>query len=264
MEHFIWDVDPILISFGSLEIRWYGFLFALNFLIGLKIMEWIYKREKRDPKNLDTLMIYMIIGTAVGARLVHTLFYEPAYYLEHPLEILMIWKPGLASHGALAGILIAIYVYAKRYNESYIWLLSRITIPGALAAGSVRIANLFNSEILGKPSDVPWAIIFKKVDMIPRHPVQIYEALAYFSIFVMLVVVYRKVDRDFATKLLPGLFLITLFCARFMLEFTKTRQAMYSLDIPFSTGQLLSIPFIIVGIIFVILAFKSKTNLKKL
>ncbi len=264
MEYFIWDVDPILFSFGSLEVRWYGFLFALNFLVGLKIMEWVYKKEKKDPKDLDNLMIYMIVGTAIGARLVHCLFYEPEYYLQNPLEILMIWKAGLASHGALAGILIAIFIYAKRYNESYIWLLSRITIPGALAAGSVRVANLFNSEILGKQSDVPWAIIFKKVDMFPRHPVQLYEALAYFSIFVMLVVVYRKIDKDFATKLLPGLFLITLFSARFLLEYTKTRQAMYNLDIPFSTGQLLSIPFIIVGIIFITLALKSKPNSKKL
>ncbi len=263
MEHFIWDVDPILISFGSLEVRWYGFLFALNFLVGLKIMDWVYKKEGKDPKDLDNLMIYMIVGTAIGARLVHCLFYEPEYYLQNPLEILMIWKAGLASHGALAGILIAIFVYAKRYNESYIWLLSRITIPGALAAGSVRIANLFNSEILGKQSDVPWAIIFKKVDMFPRHPVQLYEALAYFSIFVMLVIVYKKIDKDFATKLLPGLFLITLFSARFLLEYTKTRQAMYNLDIPFSTGQLLSIPFIIVGVIFISLAFKSKKTIKK-
>jgi len=172
--------------------------------------------------------------------------------------LLAVWKGGLASHGGLAGVLIALYIFAKRYNESYTWLLSRVAIPGALTAAFVRFGNLFNSEILGKPSELPWAIVFQRVDMIPRHPVQLYEAFAYLIILALLVTIYRKVTPAFATKILPGTFLITLFTTRFFIEYAKTRQAAYTTDLPFSTGQILSIPFILIGIIWVIWAFKTK------
>ena len=145
----------------------------------------------------------------------------------------------------LAGVLIALYVFAKRYNESYTWLLSRVAIPGTLTAAFVRFGNLFNSEILGTPSELPWAIIFQRVDMIPRHPVQLYEAFAYLIILALLVTIYRKVSPAFATKILPGVFLVTLFTARFFIEYAKIRQAAYSTDLPFSTGQMLSVPFIL-------------------
>jgi prolipoprotein diacylglyceryltransferase len=144
------------------------------------------------------------------------------------------------------------------------WLLSRVAIPGALTAAFVRFGNLFNSEILGLPSDKPWAIIFARVDMVPRHPVQLYEAFSYIIIFLLLIAIYRKVTPAFATKILPGVFLVTLFTARFFLEYTKTRQAAYTTDLPFTTGQLLSIPYILLGILWMIWAFKStskdKTN----
>ncbi len=137
------------------------------------------------------------------------------------------------------------------------WLLSRVAIPGALTAAFVRFGNLFNSEILGLPSDKPWAIIFQKVDMIPRHPVQIYEAISYLLLVVILVTIYRKSTPLFATKILPGIFLTYMFIMRFMLEYTKTRQADYTTDLPFSTGQMLSIPFILVGIVWIIWALRS-------
>ncbi len=258
MEHFIWNVDPNIVELGSIQLRWYGLLFVGSFFLGLMILNRIYKREGKDPAVLDNLLIYLMVGAVLGARLVHCFFYEPDFYLSHPLEILAIWKGGLASHGGLAGVLIALYIFSKRYNESYTWLLARITIPGALTAAFVRFGNLFNSEILGKPSELPWAIVFQRIDMIPRHPVQLYEAFAYLTIFVLLVTIYRKVTPAFATKILPGVFLVTLFTARFFIEYAKTRQAAYVTDLPFSTGQMLSVPFILVGIIWIIWAFKTK------
>ena len=257
MEHFIWNVNPNIIEFGSIQLRWYGLLFVGSFFLGLMILQWIYKREKKDPAVLDNLLIYIMVGTVVGSRLVHCFFYEPDYYLSHPLEILAVWKGGLASHGGLAGVLIALYVFTKRHNESYTWLLSRLAIPGTLTAAFVRFGNLFNSEILGKPSELPWAIIFQRVDMIPRHPVQLYEAFAYLIILALLVTVYRNVTPAFATKILPGILAVTLFTARFFIEYTKTRQAAYTTDLPFSTGQILSIPYIIVGIIWIVWAIKT-------
>ncbi|WP_373033361.1 prolipoprotein diacylglyceryl transferase [Sulfurovum sp.] len=260
MEHFIWNVNPNILELGPLQLRWYGLLFVGSFFLGLMILTKIYKREGKDPAVLDALLIYVMVGAVLGSRLVHCLFYEPDYYLSNPLEILKVWKGGLASHGGLAGVLIALYIFAKRHNTPYMWLLSRVAIPGALTAAFVRFGNLFNSEILGLPSDKPWAIIFAKVDMVPRHPVQLYEAFSYLIILVLLVAVYRKVTPAFATKILPGVFLVTLFTARFFLEYTKTRQAAYTTDLPFTTGQMLSIPYIILGIVWIIWAFKSASK----
>ena len=258
MEHFIWNIDPTLLHLGPLELRWYGLFFVGSFFLGMLILTWVYKREAKDPAVLETLLIYLMIGAVIGSRLAHTLFYEPEFYLSHPLEILYVWKGGLASHGGLLGVFVALYLFAKRYNESYMWIVSRVAIPGALTAAFIRFGNLFNSEILGKPSDAPWAIIFERIDLIPRHPVQLYEAFAYLMILLILVSIYKKVTPAFATKILPGTFLFLVFTARFFIEYTKTRQAAYTTDLAFSTGQLLSIPFILVGIIWIIWALKNR------
>lgn len=258
MEHLIWNADPTLLHLGPLQLRWYGLLFVGSFFIGALILSWIYKREGKDPQVIENLLIYIMVGAVVGSRLVHCLFYEPAYYLANPLEILYVWKGGLASHGGLLGVLIAIYLFARKYKESYTWLLSRVAIPGALTAAFVRFGNFFNSEILGKPSDAPWAIIFERVDLVPRHPVQLYEAFSYLAILAILVLIYKKVSADFATKILPGVFLVLLFIVRFILEYTKTRQAAYTTDIPFTTGQMLSVPYIILGIVWILWALKNR------
>jgi len=263
MEHFIWNVNPNILELGPLQLRWYGLLFVVSFFLVLMILTKIYKREGKDPAVLDAMLIYVMIGAVLGSRLVHCFFYEPDYYLSHPLEILKVWKGGLASHGGLAGVLIALYLFSKRYNTSYMWLLSRVSIPGALTAAFVRFGNLFNSEILGLPSDKPWAIIFARVDMVPRHPVQLYEAFSYLIILGLLIAIYRKVTPAFATKILPGVFLVTVFSVRFFLEYTKTRQAAYTTDFPFTTGQMLSIPYIILGILWILWAFKSASKDKK-
>lgn len=257
MEHFIWNVNPNILELGSLQLRWYGLLFVGSFFLGLMILQWIYKRENRNPAVLDHLLIYVMVGAVIGARLMHCLAYEPEFYLSQPLEILKVWKGGLASHGGLLGVLLALYLFSKRYNESYLWLLSRVAIPGSLTAAFVRFGNLFNSEILGLPSDKPWAVIFQRVDMIPRHPVQIYEAIAYLVLLLLLVTIYRKSTPVFATQIIPGVFLTYMFIMRFLLEYTKTRQADYTTSLPFTTGQMLSVPFIIVGIVWIVWALRG-------
>ncbi len=260
MEYIVWNIDPNIFAYGGIQLRWYGLLFVGSFFLGLAIFTKIYKREGKDVAVLDNLLLYVMIGTVIGARLGHCLFYEPEYYLSNPLEILKVWKGGLASHGGLAGILISLYIFSKRYDTDYTWLLSRMTIVGVLTAGFVRIGNLFNSEIVGIGTTVPWAIIFERVDLIPRHPVQVYEALAYFTIFFILIGIYYRVSSSFATRILPGTFLVLLFTARFFLEYFKSQQSAYNLDIPFSTGQLLSIPYILFGILWIVWAFKSSDN----
>jgi len=257
MEYFIWNIDPNIFTFGALQLRWYGLLFVGSFFLGLMLLQWVYKRENRDPAILDNLLIYIMVGAVIGARLMHCFAYEPEFYLSHPMEIFKVWKGGLASHGGLLGVLLALYVFTKKYNESYMWLLSRVAMPGALTAAFVRFGNLFNSEILGLPTDKPWAIVFERIDMIPRHPVQLYEAFSYLTLLFILVMVYRKVTPAFATKILPGIFLTFMFIMRFLLEYTKTRQADYTTSLPFTTGQMLSIPFILIGIIWIILAIKN-------
>jgi prolipoprotein diacylglyceryl transferase len=258
MEHFVWNINPNIIEFGSIQLRWYGLLFVGSFFLGLMILQWVYKRENRDPAILDNLLIYIMVGTVIGARLMHCFAYEPEFYLSHPLEILKVWKGGLASHGGLLGIVVAIYLFSKRYNESFMWLLARVSMPGALTAAFVRFGNLFNSEILGLPSDKPWAIIFSRIDMIPRHPVQLYEAFAYLSLLLLLLIVYLKSTADFASRILPGIFFTYMFTIRFLLEYTKTRQADYITSLPFTTGQMLSVPFIVLGILWILWAVRSK------
>jgi prolipoprotein diacylglyceryl transferase len=258
LEHFIWNTDPVLLHLGPLQLRWYGLLFVGSFFLGLMLMQWIFKREGKDSAVLDTLLIYLIVGAVVGSRLMHCFAYEPDFYLSHPLEILKVWKGGLASHGGLLGSIIAIYIFSKRYHFDVIWLLSRTAIAGTITAAFVRIGNFFNSEILGLPSDKPWAIIFERVDMVPRHPVQLYEALSYLVLFVLMLEVYKRIKPDFATRILPGIFLTFMFTVRFLLEYTKTRQADYTTSLPFTTGQMLSIPFIILGIGWIIWAIRNK------
>jgi prolipoprotein diacylglyceryl transferase len=254
MEHFVWNIDPDIFKFGALQLRWYGLFFVGSFFVGLGIMKWIFRRENIPIDQLDTLLFYAIVGAVIGARLMHCLAYEPDYYLSHPIEILKVWKGGLASHGGMIGVMIALYLYARRHHLSYAWLLSRMTLPGMIVAASVRIGNFFNSEILGLPTHLPWAVVFSRVDRLPRHPVQLYESISYLVIFVILLILYLRSTPQFATRILPGVFAVLVFGARFFLEYFKTRQADYTTSLPFTTGQMLSIPVILLGIIWIIWA----------
>jgi len=243
-----WNVAPELFRVGPLVVRWYGLLFALLFWIGYLLGRWMYRTEGKDSERLNDLLVYLLIGTVVGARLGHCLLYEPVFYLAHPLEILKVWKGGLASHGGAVGVLIALYLFSRRNpGESYLWLLDRVVVATALGGALIRLGNLFNSEILGLATTVPWAFVFERVDQTPRHPVQLYEALCYALIFVGLIIVYRQLKSNTPQGSLTGLFLLAVFTARFLLEFLKERQADYGQNLPLSVGQILSIPFILAG-----------------
>ncbi|MCW8824659.1 MAG: prolipoprotein diacylglyceryl transferase [Ignavibacteriaceae bacterium] len=254
-----WDVNPEIFSFGPIHIRWYGLLFAASFLIGFQIMTKIFKKENKTEKDLNDLLWYMIIGTVVGARLGHCLFYNPVYYLSNPIEILKVWEGGLASHGAAIGILISLYLFSKKKkNYTMLWTLDRIVIVVALAGSFIRLGNLFNSEIIGKPANVAWAFIFTSIDNVPRHPTQLYESIAYLMIFLILLFIYAKGFEKNKSGLLFGLFLVLVFTFRFFVEFLKEDQSAFEAGMALNMGQLLSIPFVIAGIVFIVRSFKLK------
>lgn len=253
---FYWEGDPILFELGPLSVRWYGLLFAAGFLLGFAIMSRIFELERKPPKDLDVLLGYMMVGTIVGARLGHTMFYHPEFYLTHPVEILKVWKGGLASHGGAIGILVALYLYSRsRPEQPYLWVLDRMAIPTALGGFFIRIGNFFNSEILGQPSELPWAVVFARIDQVPRHPAMLYESFSYGLIFLLLYGVYQRVGPRVPRGALFGLFMALVFSARFMIEFVKMRQAPFAEGWPISMGQLLSLPAILIGIGMLIWAF---------
>lgn len=247
-----WGVDPEIIRIGAFAIRWYGLLFAISFFAGYRITQWIYQKENFPKADVDELLIYVLLGVVVGARLGHCLFYEPDFYLSNPIEIFKFWRGGLASHGAAVGILTALYLYAKKKpKQNYIWVVDRVVIVVALSGFFIRMGNLFNSEILGKSSDVAWAFIFTRIDTIPRHPTQIYEALAYLSIFVLLIIVYRKFHPPSPGTLL-GIFLTCIFGFRIFVEFFKEDQSAFEAGMALNMGQILSIPLVLIGVFLLI------------
>ncbi len=257
-----WDVNPEIFKLGPFSVRWYGLLFALGFIIGFQIFTRIYKKENRNVEDLNDLLWYMILGTVIGARLGHCLFYNPKYYLSHPLEILMVWHGGLASHGAAIGILLALWLYSKKKKDQpYLWLLDRIVIVVALGGSFIRLGNLFNSEIIGKPTGANWGFIFTRVDNVPRYPTQIFESLAYLIIFAILYYLYNKgIAKKFNDGFLFGLFLILTFTFRFFIEIFKENQTYFEAYLPLNMGQILSIPFVLAGVYFI---YKSRKIEKK-
>ncbi|HIO93107.1 MAG TPA: prolipoprotein diacylglyceryl transferase [Leucothrix mucor] len=261
MNYITWDINPVLVTLGPLKVHWYGLLFALGFIIGFQIMQWIFKRENKNTDDLDSLLWFLIIGVIIGARLGHVVFYDPAYYFSNPLSILKIWEGGLASHGGAIGALIGLYLFKRSRKEySYLWLLDRLAIPTALLATFIRTGNLFNSEIVGIHTSVPWAVIFDRVDNLPRHPAQVYEALSYLFIFIVLFILYKATKIKHKSGMLFGILLSFVFIARLLIEFVKSKQEAYSSDLLLSTGQLLSIPFILAGLLLIAFAMSKKSN----
>ena len=249
-----WNADPILLQLGPVAIHWYGILFAGGFLLGYYIMQWIYRCEGYPTEQLDKLLTYLFIGTLIGARLAHVVFYEPDYYFSNPIEILKIWKGGLASHGGTVGVLLAILYFVRQHPETRaLWLLDRLAIPTALTSCFIRLGNFMNSEIVGLPTDSGWGVVFDRIDQLPRHPVQLYEATCYALTFVLLFALYRlrKMKREgFAF----GLFMVLIFGSRFVLEIFKTPQAAYEANFSITVGQWLSVPFILLGIVMMLRA----------
>ncbi|MEX0982260.1 MAG: prolipoprotein diacylglyceryl transferase [Bacteroidales bacterium] len=279
LNYITWDIDPEIFNIGSLSIRWYGLMFAMAFLSGYLVFTKALNIKRLDAEMLDQLLIYVAIGVIAGARLGHCLFYEPSYYLSNPLEILKIWKGGLASHGAAIGILLAIWLYIKKHRLSFLWLMDRLVIVVPLAGAFIRTGNLFNSEIYGRATDVPWAFLFvrdKVIDPVtgsllpnlPSHPTQIYEALSYLIIFAILFIFYMKKKDELRDGFIFGLFLILLFSARFFIEFIKNEQVSFEVGMFLNMGQMLSLPFILIGIGLIVYtkrkpSYFSKTPIPK-
>jgi len=258
MHHFEWSADPVAFAFGPIHVFWYGILFATAILSGLEFMKWVYRREGKNLDALDTLFVYIVVGIVVGARLGHCFFYEPDFYLAHPMKIFAVWEGGLASHGGGLGVILALYLYAKKYKADMLWLLDRLAVPTALFGFFVRMGNFMNSEIIGDPTESVFGIVFTRVDMLARHPTQLYEAFSYLLIFFLLTILYVKKGSSFQRGFLFGLFLLLIFSARFIIEFVKTQQADYSFGIGLSTGQLLSIPFLLLGLYLLMRSVKKE------
>lgn len=258
-----WNPDPEIINIFGISIRYYGLLFVSGLILSVYFLGWIYKRENLPSENLEKLTIYGAIGILAGARLGHCLFYEPSYYLSHPIEmILPITFPpdggvqftgyqGLASHGGALGLLIALYFYSRKTKHPMIDTIDLIAVVAALASGFIRLANFMNSEIIGMPTTKPWGIIFERVDIIPRHPAQLYEAISYFLIFALMILLYKTQREKLKNGFFFGLVLILIFTARFIIEFVKENQVGFEDRMTFNMGQLLSLPYIFVGIGFV-------------
>lgn len=253
-----WNPEPELFSIGSFGIRYYSLCWLLAFVVAYFLMLKVFKREGKSQELLDQLTIYIFVGTLVGARLGHCFFYDWAYYREHFIEIFIPfqqingeWKLtgflGLASHGGAIGIITALWLFARKNKINFTWLADRLVLVVPVSGAFIRLGNFFNSEIIGNPSELPWAVIFSQHDQIPRHPAQLYEAVAYVVIFVILWTLYQKNSKRKPAALF-GLFLILLFGARFVIEYVKIDQVAFEEGMLLNMGQLLSIPFILLGI----------------
>jgi phosphatidylglycerol:prolipoprotein diacylglycerol transferase len=264
-----WNVDPVIFMITDFPLKYYGALFASGLLLGYYIVRNIYKKENLSLDNLDNLLVYVIVGTILGARLGHCFFYEPDYFFKHPIEILLpiqnisgVYKfvgfKGLASHGGTIGVLIAITLYCKKYKVNFLWLLDRMAIGVPVTAAFIRLGNFMNSEIYGKPTNGNWGVVFQRDDLIPRHPTQLYEAFSYLLIFVILFWMYKSEKIKQANGLLFGSFLTLLFLARFLIEFFKENQESFENTMLINMGQILSIPFILIGLTLIVWKLKEK------
>ena len=262
-----WNPNPELFNlFGSLPIRYYGLLWVVGIALAYVIVHRQYRDRKIDEKTFEPLFFYCFFGILIGARLGHCLFYQPDYYLNHFWEMILPvkflpdggWKwtgyEGLASHGGTLGLIIALWMYCRKTKMHYMDVLDMIAVATPITACFIRLANLMNSEIIGQPTDVPWAFVFERVDMLPRHPAQLYEAIAYFIFFLGMVYLYKRGQQKREKASLPyhrgfffGLCLTEIFVFRFFIEFLKEDQVDFERTMALNMGQWLSIPFILIG-----------------
>jgi prolipoprotein diacylglyceryl transferase len=259
-----WNFNPTAFHIFGLEVRWYGILFACVFLFGFYMVKWMLKKEGKPLKIADSLLYALLIGVVVGARLAHCLFYEPDYFLAHPLKIITGFRDGgLASHGGAIGIIIALIYVTYRYRKEKItfwYLIDRVAIIAAFSGMLIRLGNLCNSEIYGVQTTLPWGFIFERNgETLPKHPTQLYEALGYLALFIILFIYYLKKDKKPKEGIVIGSFLIGCFgIIRFFVEFVKEVQEPWEKGMLLNMGQLLSLPFLIIGVIVLILGIKGK------
>lgn len=257
-----WTADPVIFQTSWVSVRWYGLMFAIGFLVGYEIESRIYRHEGAPERWLSSLLIWVVCATIIGARLGHVFFYEWGYYSQHPGDIIKVWEGGLASHGGTIAIIIAVFFYSWfTTHKNPLWTFDRLVIPIALVGGLIRIGNLMNSEIFGHPTTLPWGFKFVNSGEWQRefyglacHPTQIYEALCYFALFGILMWMYWKRNAEERPGLIFGVFLIGIFLPRFLIEFVKNNQVAFEEGMILNMGQLLSIPFILLGVGLVIYA----------
>ena len=261
-----WNVDPAILRIGGFELRWYSLLFVAGFVLGWFIFQGFFRREKISEKLLDPLLYTLLICTIVGARLGHCLFYQPDYYLGSWAgfwEIFMPWKGGLASHGGTIALLLGMWWFARKYGRKedfdFVWILDHLAIAVAFAAFFIRLGNLFNSEIYGGPTDLPWGFVYERNgETVPKHPTQLYEGLTYLLLgFVLYALYHWRLDKMYRGSFV-GLFLVVCFGSRFLIEFVKNPQVEFEESMLLNMGQLLSIPFVLLGIGFLVYAYVKK------
>lgn len=261
--YILWNPDLEIFRIGNFAIRWYSTCWLIGLALAYFIVKWLYKDQKVKDAYFDPLFIYCFLGILIGARLGHCLFYQPDYFLSswtHVVEMFLpihqmadgSWKftgyEGLASHGGTIGLMVALYLYYRKTGMNLWHVLDDIAIATPITACFIRLGNLMNSEIIGTPTNVPWAFIFERVDMTPRHPGQLYEAIAYFFFFFVMLHFYKRTSKEVGTGFYFGLCLTLIFTFRFFIEYTKDIQVDFESGMIFNMGQLLSIPFIILGI----------------
>jgi phosphatidylglycerol:prolipoprotein diacylglycerol transferase len=257
----IWNPNPQILDFGFFSLRWYSLFFAFGFVLSYLNLKKRFQQENINVSLLEKLTVYVALGTIIGARLGHCLFYDFNYYRHHLVEVFLpvqfsphfkiIGYQGLASHGGALGILTALYFFSRKYQGNYWWLLDQLALVVPLAGCCIRLGNLMNSEIIGKPANIKWAFVFVREDTLPRHPTQLYEAVAYLLIFVIIHFI-NKISKQ-KPGYLFGLFLLLVFGARFLIEAFKENQSAFEAGMPLNMGQLLSIPFIIIGVLLIVM-----------
>lgn len=257
-----WDLDSEIVNIFGFSLKYYGLLFGGGLLLSSYILRGIYSRENLKESAHEALFVYGIIGIFVGARLGHCLFYDFEYYSENILEIFLPVKigesgaikftgySGLASHGGTIGLIISLFLYSRKYEIKFLKILDLIAIVAPLGATFIRLANLTNSEMIGNPTTLPWAFVFKKIDNIPRHPAQLYEAISYFIIFIVMITIYKTKNIKLGNGFMFGLVLTLIFTMRILIEFVKINQVEFEDGMKLNMGQILSIPFILLGIYF--------------
>lgn len=263
-----WNVDPVMFNIGSFGLRYYSLGFLVAFVLGYYIVSWMFRQEKVRADYLDSLVVYMFLATLAGARLGHCLFYEPDYFLTSAHWTEIVWPfhnghftgfQGLASHGAAVGILLAMWLYWRKYGMNLWWILDRMVIVIALGGAFIRLGNLFNSEIYGHATNLPWGFIFdRNHETVPKHPTQIYESLSYFIIFGACLWAYCRKKGALRSGSIFGWWLVALFGLRFLVEFVKNDQVDFEAAMALNMGQLLSLPFIVAGLVIAWMAHNNK------
>ena len=272
--YILWNPDIVALSLGPIEVRWYSLLWCIGLFAVYQLMHYLFKEQKLGEDKFEPMFVYCFLGILIGARLGHCLFYEPEYFLSHPVEMFLPIRKfadgewhftgyeGLASHGGTLGLMLAIILYCRKVKLNLMHVLDNVAIVTPICACAIRLGNLMNSEIIGRPTDVPWAFIFQRVDMQPRHPGQLYEALCYALFFFIGWAIYRRslgikgVDKDkkslfdirVGSGFYFGLCIFLIFLSRIFIEFTKENQVDFESSMTFNMGQLLSVPFVLLGL----------------